>query len=72
MGDFEFSKEMLDESFVRASSRVWNELGIKLKKVQYFKPSFDFKKYEGITHIDREFQSLDFFKKIYKNIYTGP
>ena len=40
MDEFEFSKVPRKSESIKTDDKIWNELGIKLQRVQFFKPSY--------------------------------
>lgn len=49
MNNFEFSKLNRDSKFVKASKRIWKDLGIELRDVQYFKRPLSEEEFNKMT-----------------------
>lgn len=47
MSDFEFAHLNRDSKFVKASKRIWKDIGIELQDVQYFKEDIDESLFDG-------------------------
>jgi hypothetical protein len=52
--NIDYSKSNRDLRYVKNSSKIWNELGINLQKVQYLNPNYNFdeKSFDGYLPID--------------------
>ena len=54
IGNYQFSMEGFDEAYIRNSSKIWKQLGLKLEDVQYFKKGFE-DLYYGTGQVDEDF-----------------
>ena len=61
INDFEYSSQGRNLRYVRASKKIWNELGIELQKVQFLRPDYPFDENKFQGYITKEFvESLVF------------